>query len=310
MKLLEKLVSQEDLSVNFVYDNGAEARYVRRNADYFIIYVSTHTGCKQACRFCHLTQTRQTNEMPLSLIHLEDQVEQVLQHYIDEVMAKRQAPLQKVHINFMARGDALTHEELIEYWFEFTKTVADMVQQAGLSHPPVFNISTIFPQGEKEMKLPGLFLESDYRTQIYYSMYSVNPEFRKKWIPRGIEPSIALEYLRRWKDHSSQRGVVLHWALIKDENDSEKDAREVASTVYQSGVYARFNLVRYNPYSPVQGEEPDEETLNRYFETVKAVMASPGSRIVPRVGRDVAASCGCFIQVNPVKRPTLTFKKS
>jgi 23S rRNA (adenine2503-C2)-methyltransferase len=97
--------SAEDDSVNFVAGVGFaafEARYVRRSDDYFIAYLSSHTGCDRACRFCHLTAMGETSMAWAGMPDFMAQAHRVLSHYILEV----DTPADRVHFNFMARARA------------------------------------------------------------------------------------------------------------------------------------------------------------------------------------------------------------
>ena len=67
------------------------------------------------------------------------------------------------------------------------------------------------------------------------------------------------------------------------------------------GLRTRFNAVRYNSFSPAQGQEPDERTLAYLTAKLSQAFGDERSRIVPRVGMDVSASCGMF--VNPDQFP-------
>src|SRR5262249_56151998 len=76
--------SGQDASVN--WDRPAdvgrlEARYVRRCADYFVVYLSSQTGCAQACRMCHLTATGQTHLRDATFRELIEQAQTALDHY-------------------------------------------------------------------------------------------------------------------------------------------------------------------------------------------------------------------------------------
>ena len=80
---LQVLHSEQDASVNFVEEQLAgflEARYVRRCADYFVCYLSSHSGCNRGCEFCHLTATGQTSFQPSTINDFTGQALSVFKH--------------------------------------------------------------------------------------------------------------------------------------------------------------------------------------------------------------------------------------
>lgn len=283
------LQSEQDASVNFTReteDGGmVECRFVRREPCYAIAYLSSHTGCKHACRFCHLTQTRQTTFTPVSTAGLLDQLDCVLAHL------DTQPPAQRLHINFMARGDALSSRVVTEDFAAFAGPATAAIRARGME--PRFNISSIFPRDGAGVDLVEAF--GGWPVIFFWSLYSRNPQFRKRWIPRGQAPEAVLDKLLAWQA-ATGREVVLHWAFIAGENDDPAELAATRDWLKQSGLVARFNLVRYNPFSTRQGRETEAAHLEALFDSLAPAMRAPGSRIVPRVGFDVAASCGMFVQ--------------
>ena len=107
------LRSNQDSSINYIFETEQEARYVRRNDDELIVYLSSHNGCNKACRFCHLTQSGQTNFTESSLIEILAQANAVLTEYVGGVYnGKPKASV--IHYNFMARGEALSSTVVTE----------------------------------------------------------------------------------------------------------------------------------------------------------------------------------------------------
>src|SRR5271169_5047758 len=102
--------SGQDASVN--WDRAAdvgriETRYVRRCSDYFVVYLSSQTGCRQACRMCHLTATGQTRLRDTTRDELLEQADRVFAHY------RTQPPARTVHFNFMARGEPMLNHTVL-----------------------------------------------------------------------------------------------------------------------------------------------------------------------------------------------------
>lgn len=286
MRLTQTLPSCEDQSVNFVFDNMMEARYVRRVDDYFICYLSSHTGCNKSCRFCHLTQTGQVDMVDATIDDYIKQASHVLDYY-DSVGN----PAKKVNFNFMSRGEVLANQIFLNHANEILEALQTMASARGLESN--FNISTIMPDDVADIDLSTL-ISNEYDHMFYYSLYSINPNFRKKWIPKSLPVDDALNKLKSWQG-ATGRTLALHWAFIENENDDEQDIKTLLAKINEHGLDAKFNLVRYNPYSEKQGQESSEDVIERNFSLIASDLQNTESRIVPRVGFDVKASCGMFV---------------
>jgi adenine C2-methylase RlmN of 23S rRNA A2503 and tRNA A37 len=291
------LESHEDRSVNHVAatpDGGFfEARFVQREDPYFICYVSSHSGCKFACKFCHLTATRQTMMTPATAADYQAQCIPVFETYRAR-LAQGLPHAKKVHFNFMSRGEALANPTLLAEPQSVFDPMGDLAKDYNLS--PHFKVSSILP-----VTFNGDLAEvlADSRAELYYSLYSVNPTFRKRWLGHALPAEEGLDRVADYQRRTGRR-VVLHWAFIAGQNDSEQDVEALLDAVVQRGIRAKFNLVRYNPHDARHGVEPTFDILQARFKRIEEVLVAhggeAGSRIVPRVGFDVKASCGMFIE--------------
>ena len=125
-------------------------------------------------------------------------------------------------------------------------------------------------------------------------MYSLDPAWRKRWIPKGHEPERVLDWLAAMQAKYGHE-IAIHGAFIANENDSQQNVESIASAIASRQLNAKFNLVRYNPFSDAQGAESEESVLIARLDTLKTV-TTENTRMVPRVGFDVKASCGMFMQ--------------
>lgn len=291
MKLNRILKSNEDRSVNFIFDNMQEARFVQRTDDYFIVYLSSQDGCNKSCRFCHLTQTKQTSFNDANLDDYITQANEVFAHYQTLLQEGSISPARHVNFNFMSRGEVFSNNNVLNNASALMDKLAENPSKLGLTYQ--FNYSTIMPL-ELENRSLASILNSSHRHSIYYSMYSLDEKFRKKWLPKAMNVDDALEKLVEWQNKTGEL-LALHWALIAGQNDSVEQARSIAEKVLSYGLKSKFNLVRYNPYSTEQGIEASDDVLSEYFNEISKHLHHVESRIVPRVGYDVKASCGMFV---------------
>lgn len=283
---LQVLPSQIDRSVNFVEEQLVgflESRFVRKCDDYFIAYLSSQTGCNRGCTFCHLTATGQTSFVDTSHNDFMAQAIQVFKHYRQD-----KKPARYMHYSFMARGEPLANKILLDSGDELLTKLGQVAKDEGL--PAKFNISTIMPL---TLKKPLIEIFGYINPTIYYSMYSTNDEWRKKWMPGAMPTDEALAMLKDYQSFS-KKIVKIHFPFIAGENDSLEEVNKVCDAIDKHELICEFNLVRYNAASPEQGEESAEEVINRNVDIIRNRFAGK-IQIIQRVGFDVKASCGMFV---------------
>lgn len=279
--------SEQDASVN--WDKPAdvgrlEARYVRRCQDYFVVYLSSQTGCSQGCRMCHLTATGQTRLRDATVGEMIEQAQTVLAHY------RREGPANTVHFNFMARGEPLASRVLLAGGDQLLGELSRMAVALGLR--PRHLISTIYPKELGDRRLEDIFVM--HHPEIHYSIYSMSERFRRRWLPKAQPAELTLDRLTSWQ-RSAQKLVTLHHAYIAGENDSEGDVNAICDALEERKLMVHINIVRYNPHDPARhGVEPSEDVIERNAAIYRSRLPNARVSVIPRVGFDVAASCGMF----------------
>lgn len=296
MEQIKIVKSIEDNSVNFINNEVKvgffESRYVRRGDDYFIVYLSIQSGCDLACRMCHLTATKQKKYVNNTIDNLVNEARVVIEHYKNLVKNGIEKPAHHMHFNFMARGEALNSEifKNQESAYELLSKLRKLAEEIKVS--PRFLVSTIMPESFSNNSLIDSF--KIIQPYIYYSLYSTNKDFRKIWLSKAMEVDRALEKLSEWNKFSDQKPKI-HYAFIEGQNDSEEDIFDICKKLKEYELKLDFNIVRYNPYSEKFGRESDIIVIERNAKIIREELNS-NVKIIPRVGRDVKASCGMFIE--------------
>jgi adenine C2-methylase RlmN of 23S rRNA A2503 and tRNA A37 len=312
LQLSKKLVAI-DGSCNLIFNYGKsvlESRYVRRSPNYVSLYLSSHNGCTMGCRFCWLTQQKLTSFSASSLDIYRNQIS----HLLDIIPEKDHQNIPKnqikININLMARGEPLANATILNSYQDFYKYLDQDVRGYGYKEAKI-NLSTIMPHTVRKRELINIF--KDNPVSIYYSLYSRNDDFRKKWLPNAIPYLVSLDKIKKYQDDyykltNKWSSLTFHWAVIKGHNDDIDENLLLRKDILERDFKnLKFNLVRYNPpmgLPETDTQEVSEETLQKIFNIFESIsdvnqngnnyIKRNPSRIVDRVGKDAYISCGMF----------------
>ena len=217
---------------------------------------------------------------PVDSYGFDDQADTVLDYWYKH---KRTGNETTVNYNFMARGEPLENPDVQRKFDQIRTFLWQLATIYGLK--PVYNISTIIPKNAPDLRR---YVFDD--TKIYWSLYSPLEKFRKRWLPKAMDPNDAAKKINAFRDLGGK--VVLHNAFIKGENDTPQQLDALVRFIDLNSLHdLDYNIVRYNPYDQRYGEE--SENISEIYRILSSVMLGK-VQLIERVGRDVNASCGTF----------------
>ena len=241
-------------------------RYRRRRT----ACISTQSGCAMGCVFCATGQMGFRRHLSSGEI-----IEQVL-HY-ERVLR--------------AQGDRLTNIVIMGMGEPMHNYEATMDALDRLNDGDGFNFgarrSTISTVG----LIPAIerFTDEGRPYKLAVSLHAVDDELRASMLP--INQRYPLKELRaacrKYVDVSGRR-LTFEWALVRDVNDSLKQAEDLAQWI--DGLLCHVNLIPLHPTQGYPGEASPMERAEAFRDELRHRGISSTIRL--RRGIDINAGCG------------------
>ncbi len=265
--------------------------------------VSSQVGCTLSCTFCHtgtqrLVRNLTAEEIVTQLMLARDRLGEWPGAALPRKSGLPDLPTQDpnsgkpefggaivpsggrfvTNIVFMGMGEPLYNLDAVK------RAVETMSDGEGLSvgkRRITVSTSGVVPEIENLGELGAM---------LAVSLHAARDELRDELVPLNKKYPIKdlLEACRNYPGLSNARRITFEYVMLKDVNDSEKDAHALVRLL--KGIPAKINLIPFNPWPGTKYECSDWETIERFSEIVfRAGYASPVRR--PR-GRDILAACG------------------
>ena len=231
------------------------------------VCISTQVGCRMGCRFCASTLGGWIRNLKPS-----EMLEQIYQ--IQRIMGKRIS-----NIVLMGTGEPMDNYDAV---VRFIRLV---------SHEKGLNIS----QRNITVSTCGIvpkireFAEEGLNVTLALSLHAPNDEKRRALMPIANKYSLreVLEACRYYYDKTGRR-LTFEYSLVGGQNDSQEDARELASLL--KGLNCHVNLIPVNPIKErdyVQSGQKVIEAFKNKLEKYKINVT-----IRREMGRDIDGACG------------------
>ena len=265
-----KQVSKIDGTVKYLFKlfdgNFIESVLMKYKYGYTLC-VSSQVGCKMGCVFCASTKSGCVRNL-----------------YPSEILgqihaAQRDMNIRVSHIVMMGMGEPLDNYENTLRFLELATNENGLnLSMRNISLSTCGIVPRIYDLLDKKLQLT-----------LSVSLHAPNDEMRSKVMPINKAYPIK-ELIKACKDYTKQtsRRISFEYAMIKDNNDSDACAFELASLL--KGMLCHVNLIPANEINESEHKRSTNDRLNRFMN----ILNSRGINTTIRrsLGSDIDASCG------------------
>lgn len=252
----------------------------------FTVCLSTQVGCAMKCSFCY-TGTMGLKRH-LSAGEIVGQYMVAWNHLRDIFPDHDFAP----NIVFMGQGEPLHNADSVK------KAIEIFMESSGLGIGP--RQMTLSTAGH----LPGLkkFSSTFPKINLALSLHSPFNEIRNKLIPINEQwplEDIFAELKTIEAGLKKSQFIVYEYLLIKDLNDRDEDAQELARLL--KDTRAIINIIPFNPFPGSEYKRPSPDDVGVFKD--KLVELKLRTHVRTTKGSDILAACGQLISAKKTTRP-------
>ena len=257
-----------------------DAKYIESvlipERDHYTLCISSQVGCAQNCRFC-LTASGgfQRN---LSKAEIVSQVRDIKNDLKDSTLLS--------NLVFMGMGEPLANYKNLV---------------AAIELIPDNSLGLGFAARRVTVSTAGLVsrladLGHDTRVNLAVSLNAADNATRSRLMP--INRKFPIEKLLEACEHFPLRGgrrITIEYVLLKDVNDSVKDAERLARLLRP--IKSKINLIPFNAHEGCRYQRPGEDTILRF----QKVLIDYNYTVMIRQskGQDISAACGQLAAKRP-----------
>jgi len=243
-----------------------------RHKDRNTICVSSQIGCLLGCTFC------QTGKMGfIRNLNSYEIIEQVI--YFSRLLKKENKKV--TNIVFMGMGEPLLNYDNVIRAIRILNDKEGF--NIGIRRISISTCGII--EGINKLSTENMDIN------LAVSIHSANEVTRSKIMPINKQYPIK-KIIESVKEYTkkTRRKVMFEYLLLKDINDNEKDALDLALLL--KGMLCMVNLINYNPTKTFQPSLKDK--VKRF----KEILENNGIEVTERVsfGKDIKAACGQLAQ--------------
>ena len=230
--------------------------------------ISSQAGCAMGCSFCA------TGQMGFARHLSAEEIFEQAQTFSTELQRRDE---RLSNIVFMGMGEPFHNYD------QLLKAIHMIKDRLGIGARKM-TVSTVglVPKIRR-------FANEGLQVKLAISLHATRDEDRgaimpiNKKYPINELISACHEYV-----NATHRRITFEWALIQGENDSEAEARRLASLL--KGLLCHVNVIPLNPTAGYEGAPSDPERVNRFVKTLE--LGGIPATIRVRRGIDIDAGCG------------------